>query len=63
MRGDAQVRFGRRTGETGRCKQQYGALVRSHDKAVVLCMDEKSRAPRGADVAVRDERARRRSSQ
>lgn len=32
-------------------------------RAVVFSFDEKARAPRGADVAVRDERARRRSSQ
>lgn len=42
MRGNAHVRFGRRTGETGRWKQQYGALVRSHDAAMVLCVDDKS---------------------
>jgi hypothetical protein len=40
-----------------------GLYLNPPDKAIVLCLDEKSRAPRGADVAVRDERARRRSSQ
>jgi transposase len=33
-----------------------GLYMAPPDKAVVLCLDEKSRAPRGADVAVRDER-------
>jgi transposase len=33
-----------------------GLYVDPPEKAVVLCIDEKSRAPRGADVAVRDER-------
>ena len=33
------------------------------ENSVVFCVDEKSRAPRGADVAVRGERTRRRSSQ
>ena len=42
MRGDAHVRFGRRTGETGRWKQQNGALVRSHKRAAVFSFDEKT---------------------
>jgi transposase len=42
MRGDAHVRFGRRTGETGRWKQQHGAPARSHERAVVVCVDEKT---------------------
>jgi hypothetical protein len=33
-----------------------GLYMAPPDKAVVLCLDEKSRAPRGADVPVRDER-------
>ena len=33
-----------------------GLYLDPPDKAVVLCLDEKSRAPRGADVPVRDER-------
>jgi len=33
------------------------------DGALVLCVDEKTRAPRGTDVVVRGERTRRRSSQ
>jgi transposase len=33
-----------------------GLYLNPPDKAVVLCVDEKSRAPRGADEAVRDER-------
>jgi transposase len=33
-----------------------GLYLNPPDKAVVLCVDEKSRAPRGADGAVRDER-------
>ena len=41
MRGDAHVRFGRRTGETGRWKQQHGAPARSHVKAAVFAIDEK----------------------
>jgi len=32
-----------------------GLYLNPPDKAVVLCMDEKSRAPRGADVAVQEE--------
>jgi hypothetical protein len=33
-----------------------GLYLNPPDKAVVLCVDEKSRAPRGADGAVRDGR-------
>ena len=33
-----------------------GLYLDPPEKAVVLCVDEKSRAPRGADGAVRDER-------
>jgi transposase len=33
-----------------------GLYMAPPDKAVVLCLDEKTRAPRGADVPVRDER-------
>ena len=33
-----------------------GLYLHPPEKAVVLCVDEKSRAPRGADEAVRDER-------
>src|SRR5512132_236377 len=33
-----------------------GLYLNPPEKAVVLCVDEKSRAPRGADVAVRDGR-------
>ena len=40
-----------------------GLYLNPPDNAVVLSFDEKSRAPRGADVAVRGERTRRRSSQ
>jgi Homeodomain-like domain len=32
-----------------------GLYLNPPDKAVVLCMDEKSRAPRGADVSVQEE--------
>jgi transposase len=42
MRGDAHVRFGRRPGETDCWKQQHGAPVRSHERAIVLSVDEKS---------------------
>ena len=42
MRGNAHVRFGGRTGETDCWEQQHGALVRSHDAAIVLCVEEKS---------------------
>ena len=33
-----------------------GLYLNPPDKAIVLCVDEKSRAPRGADEAVRDGR-------
>jgi len=42
MRGDAHVRFGRRSGETGCWEQQHGAPVRSHERAVVFSFDEKT---------------------
>lgn len=40
-----------------------GLYLNPPDAAVVFCVDEKSRAPRCADIPVRDKRARRRSSQ
>ena len=40
-----------------------GLYLAPPEKAIVFSVDEKSRAPRSADVAVRDERTRRRSSQ
>ena len=44
MRGDAHVRFGRRTGETGRWKQQHGAPVRSHERGQQY--SQSTRSPR-----------------
>jgi transposase len=39
---NSHVRFGGRARETDRLKGQHRALVRPYEKAVVLCMDEKS---------------------
>jgi hypothetical protein len=36
------VRFGGRARETDRLKGRHRALVRPYDKAIVLCIDEKS---------------------
>ena len=40
----------------GKLVDVVGLYLNPPENAVVLCVDEKSRAPRGADVAVRDER-------
>jgi hypothetical protein len=40
-----------------------GLYLDPPEQAVVVCVDEKSRAPRGADVSRAGGRARRRSSQ
>ncbi len=42
MRGDTHAGFGGRVRETGRLKDRDRALARPYDKAIVLCVDEKS---------------------